>query len=66
MKSQQRYIIHKADGISAGLHKGYKEPCKKEDNLESYLQNITNLDCKEVIYQVEDGWFLGIDYNILP
>ena len=60
LKSQLRYVVHKADGISARLHKGYDEPCKKEDNLESYLQNITKIDCKEIIYQVEGGWFSGI------
>jgi hypothetical protein len=28
--------------------------------LKQYLQNITKLDNKDIIYQVEDGWFLGI------
>ena len=66
LKSQLRYIIHKVDGISVRLHKVYNEPCKKEDDLVSNLQYITKLDCKEVIYQVEDGWFLEIDCNVLP
>lgn len=58
LKSQLRYVVHKADGISARLHKGYNEPFNKQDNLEHYLQNITKLDNKEIVYQVEDGWFL--------
>ena len=29
LKSQLRYVIHKADGISAKLHKGYNETSKK-------------------------------------
>ena len=60
LKSQLRYVVHEADGISARLHKGYIEPCKKQADLESYLQNITKIDCKEIIYQVEGGWFSGI------
>ena len=50
LKSQLRYVVHKADGISARLHKGYSEPFKKQDNLELYLQNITKLDCKDIIF----------------
>jgi hypothetical protein len=30
-KSQLRYIIHKADGISAHLHDGYEDPNAKQD-----------------------------------
>ena len=60
LKSQLRYVVHEADGISARLHKGYDEPFKTEDKLESYLQNITKIDCKEIIYQVEGGWFSSI------
>jgi hypothetical protein len=60
LKSQLRYVVHEADGISARLHKGYEEPCKKQADLDSYLQNITKIDCKEIIYQVEGGWFSGI------
>lgn len=58
--SQLCYVIHKADGISAKLHKGYNETSKKQDDLKPYLRNITELDCKEVIYQVKDGWFMNI------
>lgn len=60
LKSQLRYVVHKADGISARLHKGYNEPFNKQDNLKQYLQNITKLDNKDIVYQVEDGWFFGI------
>ena len=60
LKSQLRYVIHKADGISAKLHKGYNETSKKQDDLKPYLRNITELDCKEVIYQVKDGWFMNL------
>ena len=60
LKSQLRYVVHEADEISARLHKGYEEPCKKQADLESYLQNITKIDCKKIIYQVEVGWFSGL------
>lgn len=30
-KSQLRYIVHKADGISANLHDGYEDPDAKQD-----------------------------------
>jgi hypothetical protein len=60
LKSQLRYVVHKADSISAKLCKGYDEPRKKRDKLEPYLQNITKLDCKEIIYQVKDGWFMNL------
>lgn len=60
LKSQLRYVVHKADGISARLHKGYDEPRKRQDNLEPYLQNITKLDCKDIIYQVYGGWFMSL------
>lgn len=54
-RSQLRYLVHKADGISARLRTGYEEP-----DLLPYLQNITQLDCKDIIFQVRDGWFLGL------
>lgn len=60
LKSQLRYVVHEADGLSARLHRGYAEPHKNQDNLELYLPNITKLNCKEIIYQVKGGWFLGI------
>lgn len=57
-RSQLRYLIHKADGISAKLHKGYDEPLKTKTLY--YLQNITKLDRKNIIFQVNDGWFLNL------
>lgn len=57
-RSQLRYLIHKADGISARLHKGYDEPL--ENKTLYYLQNITKLYCKDIIFQVNDGWFLSL------
>ena len=60
LNSQLRCVVHKADNISAKLCKGYDEPRKKQDNLELYLQNITKLPCKEIIYDVKDGWFMNL------
>lgn len=57
-RSQLRYLIHKADGISAKLHKGYDEPLKNKTLC--YLQNITKLDRKDIIFQVNDGWFMNL------
>lgn len=67
-RSQLRYLIHKADGISAKLNTGYDEPLKNKTLY--YLQNITKLDCKDIIFQVNDGWFLNLhspyDGEIVP
>ena len=57
-KSQLRYLIHKADGLSAKLLYGHDEPI--ENKTLYYLQNITKLDCKDIIFQVQDGWFLNL------
>lgn len=62
LKSQLRYVVHKADGKSAKLHNGYEDSYAKkvQEDLAPYLQNITLLENRNVIYQVEGGWFLGI------
>ena len=41
LKSQLRYVVHKADGMSAHLHKGYEDPEKQqeEDNFEEKFAN---------------------------
>lgn len=57
-RSQLRYLIHKADGMSAKLGNGHDEPI--ESKTLYYLQNITKLDCKDIIFQVQDGWFLNL------
>jgi hypothetical protein len=59
-KNQLRYLIHKADSISASAKRGYKDPYVIEDDLQPYLCNITQLESKDIIYQVNEGWFLGI------
>ena len=51
-----RKLISDADSASATLYKGYKDLL----SIQPYLQNITQIDCKEIIYQVEGGWLLGI------
>ena len=57
-KSQLRCLIHKADGLSAKLLYGHDEPI--ENKTLYYLQNITKLDCKDIIFQVQDGWFMNL------
>ena len=41
LKSQLRYVVHKADGMSAHLHKGYEDPEKQqeEDNFAEKFAN---------------------------
>ena len=59
--SQFRYLIHKADGKSAATHKGYKDPEVSQKNLQPTLQNIEQLDCKNLIFQLRDGgWVFGL------
>ena len=56
-----RKLIRDADSASATLYKGYKDPLAvQQENLQPYLQNITQIKCKEIIYQVKGGWFLSI------
>ena len=59
-RNQLRYIIGKADNESARLQTGYKDLHAKQEDLQPYLQNITKLKCKEIIYQVKEGWFLNL------
>ena len=60
-RSQFRYLIHKADGKSAATHKGYKDPEVSQKNLQPTLQNIEQLDCKNLIFQLRDGgWVFGL------
>lgn len=46
LKSQLRYVVHKADGKSAKLHNGYEDSYAKkvQEDLAPYLQNITLLE----------------------
>ena len=62
LKSQLRYIVHKADGKSAKLHNGYEDlyTQKTQVDMQPYLQNIIKLDCRDIIYQVQDGWFMNL------
>jgi hypothetical protein len=51
-------LIHESDSISASLYKGYDEHTNQK--LQYYLQNITKLDCKNVIYQTNEGWWMNL------
>lgn len=58
-RSQLRYLIHQADKISAQLRKGYDEPIQYKTLY--YLQNITKLNCRDIIFQVNDGgWYMNL------
>lgn len=60
-KNPLRQLITEADHTSATLYKGYKDTfAVQQEDLTPYLQNITLLENRNVIYQVEGGWFLGI------
>lgn len=55
-----KFIIA-ADGKSAATHKGYKDPEVPQKNSQPCLQNIDQLDCKNLIFQVRDGgWVFGL------
>ena len=41
-RSQLRYIIHKADGVSAHLHNGYKDPDAKQENDEDFAAKFVS------------------------
>lgn len=58
--NQLRELITKADHTSAKLSKGYMDPKAIQEDLQPYLQNITQLDCKDIIFQVKDGWFMNL------
>ena len=62
LKSQLRYVVHKADGKSAKLNNGYEDSYAKkvQEDLAPYLQNITQLKNRNIIYQVEDGWLMNL------
>jgi hypothetical protein len=54
-RSQLRYIVHKADGISAHLHNGYEDPDAKQEKDEDFAAKfvsaletigITVVDCE--------------------
>ena len=73
LKNQLRYVVHKADSTSASINKGYNDPCARQAkrDLQPFLQNITKLECKNIIYEVlYEGWFLNphspYDGNIEP
>ena len=59
-RNQLRYLVHQSDGISARLQNGYSEHLQNQEQLLHYLQNITQVDCKEIIFQTNDGWFLNL------
>ena len=53
--------ITEADCTSAKIYKGYKDILAvHQHGLQPYLQDITKLPCKEIIYDVKDGWFLNL------
>ena len=58
--SPLRALVHKADGKSAAACKGYEDPEDADKDFQPYLQNITQLACKSVVFQVNDGWFMNL------
>ena len=63
LKSQLRYVVHKADGKSAKLHNGYEDSYAKKvqkEDLMPYLQNITTIENKDFILRTDDGWHLNL------
>lgn len=60
--SQLRYIVHCADGVSARLYNGYNDPDAKQDkeDLRPYFQNYKKLECKDIIFQVKEGWYMNL------
>jgi hypothetical protein len=63
LKSLLRYVVHKADGKSAKLYKGYEDPAAQntQDCMQPYTQDIIHLILKEAIYQVDGGWFMNLN-----
>ena len=55
-----RQLITEADHLSAERYKGYEDLYTFQEDIQPYLQNITQLDCKDIIFLVEDGWFLDL------
>jgi hypothetical protein len=55
-----RQLITEADHLSAERYKGYKDLYTEQEDIQPYLCNITLLDSKDIIFQVVDGWFLGL------
>lgn len=53
-------LITEADHLSAERYKGYKDLYTEQEDIQPYLCNITLLDSKDIIYQVNEGWFWGI------
>ena len=41
-KSQLRYIVHKADGVSAHLHTGYEDPDAKQEQEEDFAAKFVS------------------------
>ena len=58
--SPLRALVHKADGKSAAACEGYEDPKGDYKDFQPYLRNITQLACKSVIFQVNDGWFMNL------
>ena len=60
-KNPLRQLITEADRTSATLYKGYKDTfAVKQEDLTPFLQNITLLNNRNIIYQVEDGWLMNL------
>lgn len=60
-KNPLRKLIYEADSTSAKLYKGYKDTfAVQQDDQTPYLQNITLLKNRNIIYQVEDGWLMNL------
>lgn len=59
-KNPLRQLITEADHLSAEQYKGYKDLYAFQEDIQPYLQNITLLDSKDIIFQVVDDWYLGL------
>ena len=58
LKSQLRYVVHKADNTSTKLCKGCEDISEKQDDLQ-YFSWDSNAD---IVCQTPEGWYL----NLLP
>lgn len=54
-----RQLITEADHLSAERYKGYQDIYTFHEYIQPHLQNITQLDNKNIIFQVKDGWFMN-------
>ena len=59
LHSPLRDLVNAADGQSASLYKGYDVPVENR-TAQYFLQNITQLDNRDVILKTLEGWLLSL------